>query len=218
MTRLLFRTAPFLAVALLIAAQPAVAGPPLLCHPFDIGGARSLPWNDTGVWWTGRPDYNIRNIVADTQALLTPSTPVIVRMETLRRAAIYASRDAQVARQLLAALNDRAHREGSAAHGEPLAFFDAGYFTETLRQIALLGGESEFRTNADVARSVVGNADGYALVNRSLSLRPDEPALEFAAALIARGMKQDTWQQHAAKARRGVSQDALLARNIKQLI
>ena len=31
--------------AALIAARPALAGPPLLCHPYDIGSAVSLPWN-----------------------------------------------------------------------------------------------------------------------------------------------------------------------------
>jgi len=195
MTRHLFRAVPFLAVALLAGAQPATAGPPLLCHPFDIGSARSLPWNDQGAWWTGHSGYSVSNLVADTQALLTPSTPVIVRM----------------------ALTDRAHREGSAAPGEGLALFDAGYFTETLKQIAILEGETEFRASARVARSVVGNADGYPLVNRSLALRPDDPALEFAAALIARGAKKAAWQQHAEKARRGASRDALLARNIRQL-
>ena len=217
MTRHLIRIAPLVVVGLVIGAQPALAGPPLLCHPFDIGSARSLPWNDTGAWWNGRSDYDVRNLVADTQALLTPATPVIVRMETLRRAAIYASRDAHVATQLLRALNDRAQREGGAGNGEPLAPFDAGYLTETLRQISLLAGETEFRTNANLARQVIGSADGYPLVSRSLSLRPDDPALDFAAALMTRGTQQSRSQQHAAKARRGVSQDALLARNIKQL-
>src|SRR5688572_20275282 len=106
MTRHLIRIAPLIVVGLLSGAQPALAGPPLLCHPFDIGSARSLPWNDTAAWWNGRSDYDVRNLVADTQALLTPATPVIVRMETLRRAAIYASRDARVAAQLLKTLND----------------------------------------------------------------------------------------------------------------
>ena len=54
-----------------------------------------LPWDGTNAWWQGRADYNLQNLVADTEALLTPSTPVIVRMETLRRAALYASLDEQ---------------------------------------------------------------------------------------------------------------------------
>ena len=82
------RAACFALVALLGVAAPALAGPPLLCHPFDIGSARSLPWDGTNAWWQGRADYNLQNLVADTEAILSPSTPVIVRMETLRRAAL----------------------------------------------------------------------------------------------------------------------------------
>ena len=78
-----------------------LAGPPLLCHPFDIGSAASLPWNGTSSWFDGKPDYRLSGLVSDTEALLVPSTPVVVRMETLRRAAIYASRDPQVASALL---------------------------------------------------------------------------------------------------------------------
>ena len=209
------RIASMLVAAVLI-GTPAVAGPPLLCHPFDIGSAQSLPWDGSDrTWWKGRPDYNLNNLVAETEALLTPSTPVLVRMETLRRAAIYASRDAQVAARLMSAFNERARRAGAAS--DPLVLFDGGYLTETFRQISLLEGETEFRTGARNVRGVIGNADGYAMVARSLSLRPNDPALEFAAALIARGTRQESYQHHAEKARRGMSQDALLARNIRQL-
>jgi len=31
-------------------AAPAVAGPPPLCHPFDIGSAPSPPWNGADNW------------------------------------------------------------------------------------------------------------------------------------------------------------------------
>jgi len=216
MNRQLFRIIPLLIGGLLIGAQPLFAGPPLLCHPFDIGQARSLPWNGTGAWWNGRADYDLKSLVADTEAILTPSTPVIVRMETLRRAAIYASRDVRVAKPLVGALNDRARR-AVGTPGDALAFFDAGYLTETLRQISLLRGETEIGAAADVARAVIANIDGVSLVNRSVALRPDDPSLQFAAAIIARGAQQATWHQHAAKARQGTSKDALLARNIHQL-
>lgn len=217
MLRNSIRIASLVAAGLLIGIQPALAGPPLLCHPFDIGAARSLPWDGTQSWAQGRPDYNVKNLVADTEALLTPTTPVIVRMETLRRAALYASRDAQVARQLLSALNARATSVVGAANPNPLALFDAGYLVETVRQITLLGGESEFRESARTLRGAVDGTDGYALVKKTLLMRPDDPALEFAAALIASGTRQAGYAQHAAKAREGVVQDALLARNIAQL-
>ena len=43
-------------------ASPALAGPPLVCFPFDIGTARSLPWApDTG-WKGTRSDYDVTRL------------------------------------------------------------------------------------------------------------------------------------------------------------
>lgn len=203
------------ALVLLAAARPSLAGPPLLCHPFDIGDARSLPWDGVAAWWAGQPGYDVKRVTADTTALLTPDVPVLVRMETLRRAALYATQDAAVARQLLAAFTDRAQR---AAADDPFAPFDAGYLTETFRQIARLGDWSELGARARIARDAVGTADGYALMQRTLSLRPDDASVEFAAALVARGTGQPSYGRHAAKARQGAAKDALLSRNIRQLL
>jgi hypothetical protein len=122
-------TAAALAAAL-FAARPALAGPPLLCFPFDIGTARSLPMG-AGNWHATDPSYNIAHLVDDTLALLTPQTPVLVRMETLRRATIYASTDAAVADALLQALQARASKPTADA---PLAVFDFGYLVETYRE------------------------------------------------------------------------------------
>lgn len=199
-----------------IVVSPALAGPPLLCHPFDIGTARSLPWDDTRGWWAGRADYHVDHLVADTEALLTPATPIIVRMETLRRAAIYASRDRQVAEQLLARFLQRASaaRKNSA---DALAHLDAAYVVEAFRQIRGLSHSNEFRDRVPALQTLNLDADGYAMVMTSLAARPDDPALEFAAALIAAGKDRAAYVKHAQKARAGVSQDALLARNIKHV-
>ena len=53
---------PFGVFALFAAVAPVLAGPPLLCHPFDIGDARSLPWGPD--WSQGRSEYNVANLVA----------------------------------------------------------------------------------------------------------------------------------------------------------
>jgi hypothetical protein len=219
MIRHSIRIAPLVVAGLLVSAMPALAGPPLLCHPFDIGAARSLPWDGTHAWWAGQADYNVQNLVADTEALLTPSTPVIVRMETLRRAAIYASQDGRIAARLLNALTERAMKTDRAGASNALALFDAGYLAETFKQITSLGQEGEFRGRAETVRGVLAKngTDGSALVNRSLSLTAHEPALEFAAALIAASGNRSAYREHAEKARKGASQDALLARNIKHL-
>src|SRR5215467_2497445 len=70
--------------------RPALAGPVLICKSYEIGAAKSLPWGGSD-WRSVKPDYDINRLVEDTMALLTPDTPVLVRMETLRRAVIYAA-------------------------------------------------------------------------------------------------------------------------------
>jgi hypothetical protein len=209
----------FAAVLAVIAASgPATAGPPLLCHPFDIGTAASLPWDGSRAFWQGRADYRIANVVSDTESLLTPTSPVIVRMETLRRAAIYASADAELAARLYSRFEARMRRAEANGRPEPLATFDLAYLTETYRQIADLDRDlSEFRGRGPALRKIIGSADGYALVTAVLSARTDDPAMEFAAALM-RGRRDDgAFRAHAAKARAGASRDALLARNIDHL-
>src|SRR5256885_6871456 len=100
---------------LMVANQVALAGPPLVCHPFEIGNARSLPWSGAQ-WRDVDKNYDISRLVEDTLRVLTPETPVLVRMETLRRATVYAVwsmsdrkvdyavKDASVANALLARL------------------------------------------------------------------------------------------------------------------
>ena len=205
----------FLIVAL--AAGPATAGPPLLCHPFDIDGARSLPWDGRDSWFDASPTYDVQSLAADTEALLTPSTPVLVRMETLRRAAIYASRDPKIAATLLGRLTSRAAASEQSGSVDALAFLDAAYFTEALRQISYLGSMGEFRDRTGAMRAVVGDADGYALVRKSLAARPGDASLEFAAALIGADRHRDAYAAHAAKARAGAAKDPLLARNLRQI-
>src|SRR5262245_43323488 len=127
MTRRLFCLSAFTA-AILVAA-PAFAGPPLLCFPFEIGSARSLPMG-TGSWQAVDRSYDASHLVADTIALLTPQTPVVVRMETLRRATVYAAKNPQFAEALLAALEVRAgHADATVGY----AVFDFGYLAETYK-------------------------------------------------------------------------------------
>ena len=207
-------------VAVLAAASPAFAGPPLLCHPFEIGSARSLPWDGSSAWWQGRRGYKLQNLVAETEALLTPATPPIVRMETLRRAALYASLDPVAAARLLSAVTARAHAaesSGAPAAARANALFDAGYLTETYKQIAMLSGESQFRGRARTIASALGKADGRPMLDRALTLRPDDPSMQFAAALVASTGNRAAYQGHVEKARTGAAQDALLARNIDKL-
>jgi len=159
----------------LLALVPAVAaaGPPLVCFPIPIGGARSLAWGSGHGWDGQRPDYDRSRLAQDTVALLGPQTPVLVRMETLRRATIYASGDDGAAKGLFAALRARAARDGAEA--DPLAQFDLGYAVETYRQTRFLPGHVQ---TADPPE------DGYALVRKALSARGCDPQMQYAAALM----------------------------------
>lgn len=162
------------AVTLLAFPGPAAAGPPLLCHPFETGGAPSLPWG-TGGWNSPAPDYPLDRLVADTQALLSAERPVLARMETIRRAAIYASRDVRVAADLLSAVSRRG-LERNSSKADPHAWFDFGYLVETMKQADFL-----FKKDNPAA-----GIDGYRHIKKAIALGSDADAeMKFAAALIA---------------------------------
>src|SRR5260370_32191519 len=128
------RFAIVLVAAVLCFASIAQAGPPLICHTIEIGQAKSLPW--IGYDWnlSGGENYDTKNLVADTLDILAPETPVLLRMETLRRATLYARKDPLAAKELLARLHARATSAESSGHPDALAWFDAGYLVETYKQ------------------------------------------------------------------------------------
>lgn len=207
----LYRTLTAFVLTLAVAA-PAVAGPPLLCHPFDIGAAASLPWDGSRGWSHGRSDYALKNLVADTERIVQPGTPVLVRMETLRRAAIYASQDPAVATALLDTL-------GSAARTarDPLASLDVAYAIEALHQITLFGPGSEFASRVAGVKQVLNGRNAAPFVEAAAKARPSDPAVAFAAAMILMGKDKDAYRTYAARARAGASEDPLLGKNLKYL-
>jgi hypothetical protein len=191
----------------LILAASAFAGPPLICQAIKIGSAQSLPWT-SGSWnLTGREAYDLNHLVPDTLALLNPATPVLVRMETLRRATLYAQGTPQVARQLLLRLQART----AANDRDALAAFDFGYLVECYRQAGVAARYGMLRTT--VNDSIAG-VDGYAWVKKAISIRGDDPTMEFAAALITTEVAQQDRPEHLKKAIDGSKSDALLAENL----
>jgi hypothetical protein len=208
------RTTLFAVATAVAFAAPALAGPPLLCHPYDIGTAKSLPWVGEKSWFEGQPDYKLENLVRDTEALLTPSTPVIVRMETLRRAALYASTDPTVANALLKRAINRAEASEMAGQPDALAFLDAAYLAGAFNEITMMSQAKEFATRSAVAKQVRGSLDAYALISKAVAARPGDPAIQFAAALISSDEHRGEYASHASKARAGANADTLLARNI----
>jgi hypothetical protein len=208
-----------LAAAFLGFATLAQAGPPLICHAIQIGQAKSLPWVSEGWNLSGQEDYNLTHLVPDTLAILIPHTAVLVRMETLRRATIYAQQDPQVAAALLAAIRDRATTAEAQGHADALAWFDAGYLVEAYKQAnwlfekapGMIGDQHWVRSEKS---NPATGLEGYAWVAKAISLRGDDAEMEFAAALITlEGQPQD-YQEHVSRAMAGAQSDPLLAQNL----
>lgn len=201
----------FTAVALAASLVPATAraGTPLICHPYNIGAAKSLP-GSAGDWKGVNPSYDRKNLVGDTLALLTPETPVIVRMETLRRAAIYATagmrgwstgsgftdEDRANTKAILENLQER--MKNAKGSTRALATFDVGFFIETLR-------------HTGVERSL----DGYDLLTQARELRGPDAEIEFALALASSWPnRRKEHETHLAQARAGAKAGSLLAANL----
>jgi hypothetical protein len=184
----------------LLVALPtlAEAGPPLICHPFQTLHADLLAWGAGPGWNTPDQRYDVQRLTTDTLRLLARDAPVLSRMENMRRAAIYATRNRQVAEELLAAVLARASAPGASR----LAIFDAGYLIETYKQAAHLFG------------GAVTNRDGYSMVLRAIELSPQAAEMEFAAALMTSGAASTT---HLQRARAGTAAESLLAKNITNL-
>lgn len=194
-----------LAVSLLaLAPALAQAGSPLLCFPMATGDAASLPWGTGSGWNEPRPGYDRSHLTADTLALLGPQVHVLERMETLRRAVIYASSDGGAGQQLFPALRTRA-AEPEASNANALAVFDLGYavaaWRETRGAASLVGGGP--------------SEDGYALIRRALTLRGTEPEMEYAAALASLGRSLNgPSDKHLRLAVQGAPEGSALAKTI----
>ena len=179
----------------------AQAGPPLICHPIEIGQAKSLPWVEFN--HRGSSDYDLKTLSRDTLAILESPTSVLVHMETLRRATIYARQDPQVAKELITRLQARAANSDAAGRPDALAWFDLGYLAEAYNQWM---GKGEPNPAAGL--------DGYSWVRKAIGLRGSDPEMEFAAALITLPGPDSAHRDHVRKAMAGAKNDPLLAQNL----
>ena len=211
----IFRCLCFFAIlkAILFFADSAMAGPPLICHAFEIGQAKSLPLDSHGWNLSGSENYDTKNLATDTLEILKPDTPILVRMETLRRATLYARKDPLAAKELLTKLHARATSAESAGHLDALAWFDAGYLVETYKQ--WIGKDLPHMTDGmRLDSNPAAGIDGYGWVKKAIALRGDDAEMEFAAALITLSGPPEEHTQHAQKAIAGAKADALLAQNL----
>jgi len=203
-------------LCLMVFQQVALAGPPLLCHPFEIGNARSLPWSGPG-WSQIDKTYDFNRLIDDTLSLLTPETRVLVRMETLRRATVYGLmpsrdrtvtspiKDPVVAGQLLARMKARVPDSGVKSNKTrtAIALFDYGYLVESYKQ-AGYGSQGA---------KLAGEIDGYGMIVKAIGLRGGDPEMELAAALAKRD-RTGGHLAHLQRAAAGAQEGTLLARNL----
>jgi hypothetical protein len=204
-----------LAVTLLI-VQAAHAGPPLICHPFTTDNAPSLPWTAERTWRSTDAHYEVGRLTADTLTLLGPDTPVIARMETLRRATIYAATSSQAANELLKALLSLAKAPASDPQLAALAEFDAGYLIESYRQQSEIDKTDMLAAFARSTAVPPSTLYGYALVENAIAMKPTEvAAMEFAASLMTED--KAAAQRHRSNASAGAPPGSTLAKNITEL-
>jgi hypothetical protein len=198
----LLRFSAILATLLSIVTA-VLAGPPLICHTFDIGSAKSLPWISHNWNLSAAETYDTSKLASDTLAILAPDKTVIVHMETLRRATLYARKDPAAAKELLTKITMGTKIAAPQSdEARALTYFDTGYLVEAYKQ--WLGD----------AHNPATGLDGYALIKEAIQLRGNDPQMELAAALVTLSGPAAEHQAHAQKAIAGAKNDPLLARNL----
>ncbi len=180
----------------------ALAGPPLVCFPFETDGQPSLPWGGLA-WHESSPTYDTTKLAGDTLSLLGKDVSVLARMETLRRAGIYAAKDPKAGAELLGILKTRV-KNGGERRTVAYALFDLGYFADTYRQASMANRRPEPH-----------QIDGYSLVAKALEGLPNDPEMHFAAAVMTLDPKhKKEHEHHLEQAARDARENSLLARNL----
>ena len=193
--------------AVAVFASPALAGPPLICHPFETSGGKLIAWGSGLGWNTPDRSYDIKTLVADTNAALTADAPILTRMENMRRATIYAMRDPAIAQELLKTVMARA----LATTSNGTAWFDAGYLIESYKQAVHLRDDRRPELRAWAAVDETIRVDGYNWVRKSMAMGLQNAEVEFAASLMTQGA---TASAHRAKAIAAAPKHSLLAKNL----
>src|SRR6186997_1065012 len=193
--------------AIVFFATPALAGPPLICHPFDVEGGKLIAWGTGPGWNTPDRSYDIQKLVADTNAVLTPDSPILTRMENMRRATIYAMRDPVLAQELLKTVMARA----LATTRDSQAWFDAGYLIESYKQAVHLRVDRKPELRAWNAVDETIRVDGYNWVKKAMAMTAPSAEMEFAASLMTQGAVAST---HRARAVAAAPKGSIVARNL----
>jgi hypothetical protein len=192
------------AIVLAASGGAAIGGPPLLCFPYEIGKAESLPWGNDA--FEQKKGYDKSKVVDDTLAVLKTAKSTLVRMETLRRAAVYIGSDVGAATSLLARLSWIAMDAEASGKPSAEAWFDAGFLAATLRQAG-----ADIKWHAGVANG----ADGYAWIQKAVELSPKDPEMQFGAALVVFEHDSSRFKDHLRKAIAAAEPGSNLAKSIE---
>ncbi len=198
------RTA-YVFLSILVTASVAVAGPPMICHPVEVGDAECLPWGSKP--FEKSRGFQTSKLVEATVKLLDGSSSPLAHMETLRRATLYCDNDTRLATRLFATLAARAlsaELEGGSDAG--LALLDAGYLAQCYDQL---------NVRTDLRFGSANGIVGYAWVQRSLELNPDDAEFEFAAAMMTARGGGSVHDRHVVRARKLAARDSLVSKNLK---
>lgn len=202
----------FAVVMTLAFASPALAGPPLICHPFDTSDGPLLAWGAGPGWNTPDRSYHVKTLSSDVTRLLAGDVPVLTRMENLRRATIYAMTDPAAAHQLLKTVMDRA----LSPRPDAQAWFDAGYLIESYRQAVHLRERDRSAGRAAwAATDETLKVDGYGFVKKAMAMTHGPSAeMEFAASLMTQGAVASA---HRARATAVAPRGSALAQNLAKM-
>ncbi len=200
---------------LTLTASPVIAGPPLLCHPIEIGDATSLPWGD-GAWHNDKIVADDEKFVAMTLELLSAEERLLVRMETIRRAAIRCAEVPFAARAILAKLRGPVDAAEKAGRTDADALFNYGYMIACCAQMNEVTDHNA-RGVSGKSRRVLGIPEGtspYQLLTQASAASTNDPAIEFALALITSYPRHDAHSEHLQKSIQGAIDGSLLAENL----
>jgi len=186
------------------AARP---GPPLICHPIVIGDAKSLPLGDEPL--EPKKGYRASGVVKDTLAILKTERSTLVRMETLRRATIYVSKDKSLATELLAKVSWKAMDTDASGTPSAAAWFDAAYLAGCYSQM-----DVDIDWNAGVSNSIIG----YAWMKHALVLDGNDAEMQFGAALMTlpamHRQAKAQYDEHVRRAAMAAEKGSLLEVNL----
>jgi hypothetical protein len=202
-------------IALCSAAASSFAGPPIMCHQLEIGSAQCLPLGAGPL--EAKRGYESKGLVRDTLALLKDESSPLVRMETLRRATVYARADGKLAAELLSRLTARAldAAAGKDPGARAAALFDAGF-------LAVCYGE--MNVEVGYKPGVAEGVQGYAWIRSALESVPaeggDRAAMEFGAALAVHPAMHThlkdsgLYEKHLIKAAECAPAESLVRKNV----